>query len=168
MDGNFSNKIFFSDEVHFTPGEYVNKQKCRICVSKNIQVIEERPLHPEKVTVWCALCSEAVIRSYFFEKYDGTAVIVNSERYGHMITEFFCLLLKNTTWGICDFKNTRLMLNNSSEYGFIARGISWPRNFSSWRYQLATKIIRLDTIRLFCGATQKTVFMQIKLQILST
>ena len=25
VDGNFSNKIFFSDEAHLTPGEYVNK-----------------------------------------------------------------------------------------------------------------------------------------------
>lgn len=41
------------------------------------------------------------------------------------------------------------MPHNWSEYGFIARYISWPRNFSSWRCQLATKIVRFDTIRLF-------------------
>ena len=41
------------------------------------------------------------------------------------------------------------MQHNSSEYGFIARDIFWPRNFSMWRYQLGTKIIRFDTIRLF-------------------
>ena len=29
MDGNFSNKIFFSDEVHFKLVGYVNKQNCR-------------------------------------------------------------------------------------------------------------------------------------------
>ena len=38
---------------------------------------------------------------------------------------------------------------NSSEYGFVARDNSLPLNFSSWRYQLAPKIIRFDTIRLF-------------------
>ena len=48
MDANCSNKIFFSDEVHFTLGKYVNKQNCRIWGSENRQVVEERSLHPEK------------------------------------------------------------------------------------------------------------------------
>ena len=52
VDGNFSNKIFFRDEAHFTLDGYVNKQNCRIWSSANPQVIEEKPLlHPEKVTV---------------------------------------------------------------------------------------------------------------------
>jgi hypothetical protein len=106
VDGDFSNKIFFSDEAHFSLCGYVNKQNCRIWGSENPQVIEERPLHPEKVTVWCALWSEGVIGPYFFENDDGTTVTVNSERYGHMITDFFCLLLKNTTWRICGFNKT--------------------------------------------------------------
>ena len=55
MDGNFSNKIFFSDEAHFTLGGYVNKQNCRIWGSKDPQVNAERPLHSEKDIVWCAL-----------------------------------------------------------------------------------------------------------------
>ena len=52
---------------------------------------------------------------------------------------------------------------NSSEYGFIARDISWLPNLSSWRYQMA--ITPLD---FFSGATRKTVFIQINLQLLST
>ena len=48
MDGNFSNKIFFSDEAL---DEYASKQNCRIWYSEKTQVIEEKPLHPEKVTV---------------------------------------------------------------------------------------------------------------------
>ena len=48
MDGNFWNKIFFSDEAHFTLVWYVDEQNCRIWGSENPQVIEERPLHPEK------------------------------------------------------------------------------------------------------------------------
>ena len=51
MYGNFSNKIFFSDEAFFTLGRYVNKQNCHIWGSENPQVIEERPLHQEKVTI---------------------------------------------------------------------------------------------------------------------
>ena len=61
MDGNFSNEIFISDEAHFTLGGYLNKQNCQILGSENPQVTEERPLHPEKVTVWYALWSEGVI-----------------------------------------------------------------------------------------------------------
>ena len=48
VDDNFSNKIFFSDETHFTLGGYVNKQNCLIWGSEYPQAIEERPVHPEK------------------------------------------------------------------------------------------------------------------------
>ena len=89
MDGNFSNKIFFSDEAHFRLGGYVNKQNCRIWDFEFPQVIEERSVHPEKVNVWCAHCSEDVMGLYFFENNDGTTVTVNSGRYGHMITNLF-------------------------------------------------------------------------------
>ena len=42
VDGNFSNKIV---------GRYVTKQNFRIWCSENPQVIEEMPLHLEKVTI---------------------------------------------------------------------------------------------------------------------
>ncbi|GFU97197.1 uncharacterized protein TNCV_3545741 [Trichonephila clavipes] len=47
--------IFFSDEAHFWLNGYVNKQNCRIWSEANPQVYVETPLHPEKLTVWCAL-----------------------------------------------------------------------------------------------------------------
>ena len=75
--------------THFTLGGCVNKQNCCIWSPENLQVIKESPLHPEKVTVCCALWSEGVIGPYFFENEDGTTVTVNSERYGHMINGFF-------------------------------------------------------------------------------
>ncbi|GFU44796.1 hypothetical protein TNCV_3150901 [Trichonephila clavipes] len=43
------------DEVHFWLNGYVNKQNCRIWSEANPQVYVETPLHPEKLTVWCAL-----------------------------------------------------------------------------------------------------------------
>ena len=43
VDGNFSNKIFFTDEAHL--GGYVNKQNYRIWGPENLEVIEERSLH---------------------------------------------------------------------------------------------------------------------------
>ena len=48
---NYPDKIFFRNAAHFGLGGYVNKQNCRIWGSENSQVIEEKPLHPEKVTV---------------------------------------------------------------------------------------------------------------------
>ncbi|GFW67604.1 uncharacterized protein TNCV_3392751 [Trichonephila clavipes] len=47
--------FFSSDEAHFWLNGYVNKQNCRIWSEANPQVYVETPLHPEKLTVWCAL-----------------------------------------------------------------------------------------------------------------
>ncbi|GFX96967.1 hypothetical protein TNCV_1996991 [Trichonephila clavipes] len=44
-----------SDEAHFWMNGYVNKQNCRIWSEANPQVYVETPLHPEKLTVCCAL-----------------------------------------------------------------------------------------------------------------
>ncbi|GFX89099.1 transposable element Tc3 transposase [Trichonephila clavipes] len=44
-----------SDEAHFWLNGYVNKQNCRIWSEANPHVYVETPLHPEKLTVWCAL-----------------------------------------------------------------------------------------------------------------
>ncbi|GFY19335.1 hypothetical protein TNCV_4127221 [Trichonephila clavipes] len=48
-------RILFSDEAHFWLNGYVNKQNCRIWSEANPQVYVQTPLHPEKLTVWCAL-----------------------------------------------------------------------------------------------------------------
>ncbi|GFT66234.1 hypothetical protein TNCV_650651 [Trichonephila clavipes] len=52
---DFHKRILFSDEAHFWFNGYVNKQNCRISSEANPQVYVEIPLHPEKLTVWCAL-----------------------------------------------------------------------------------------------------------------
>ncbi|GFT38298.1 hypothetical protein TNCV_2638611 [Trichonephila clavipes] len=44
-----------TDEVHFWLNGYVKKQNCLIWSEANPQVYVETPLHPEKLTVWCAL-----------------------------------------------------------------------------------------------------------------
>ncbi|GFY16862.1 uncharacterized protein TNCV_3689201 [Trichonephila clavipes] len=55
---DFHKRIFFSDEAHFWLNGYDNKQNCRIWSEDNSQVYVETPLHPEKLTVWCALWAE--------------------------------------------------------------------------------------------------------------
>ncbi|GFV71468.1 uncharacterized protein TNCV_4562201 [Trichonephila clavipes] len=52
---DFHKRILLSDEAHFWLNGYVTKQNCRICSEANPQVYVEKPLHPEKLTVWCAL-----------------------------------------------------------------------------------------------------------------
>ncbi|GFU43880.1 DUF4817 domain-containing protein [Trichonephila clavipes] len=55
------------DEAHFWLNGYVNKQNCRIWSEANPQVYVETPLHPEKLTVWCALWAGGIIGPYFFK-----------------------------------------------------------------------------------------------------
>ncbi|GFU35891.1 hypothetical protein TNCV_4030051 [Trichonephila clavipes] len=59
---DFHKRILFSDEAHFWLNGYVNKQNCRIWSEANPQVYVETPLHPEKVTVWCALWAGGILQ----------------------------------------------------------------------------------------------------------
>ncbi|GFU97854.1 hypothetical protein TNCV_1103641 [Trichonephila clavipes] len=50
-----------SDEERFWLNGYVNKQNCRIWSEANPQVYVETPVHPEKLTVWCALWAGGIL-----------------------------------------------------------------------------------------------------------
>ncbi|GFV35723.1 uncharacterized protein TNCV_1261731 [Trichonephila clavipes] len=54
-------RILFSDEAHFWLNGYVNQQNCRIWREANPQVYVGTPLHPEKLTVWCALWAGGIL-----------------------------------------------------------------------------------------------------------
>ncbi|GFV67307.1 transposable element Tc3 transposase [Trichonephila clavipes] len=84
-----------SDEAHFWLNGYVDKQNCRIWSEANPQVYVETPLHPEKLTVWCALWAGGIIGTYFFKNDEGHNVTVNGDRYRAMITNFFIPELNN-------------------------------------------------------------------------
>ncbi|GFW13983.1 hypothetical protein TNCV_4701181 [Trichonephila clavipes] len=55
MTAKEKERILFSDEAHFWLNGYVNKQNCRIWSEASPQVYVETTLHPEKLTVGCAL-----------------------------------------------------------------------------------------------------------------
>ncbi|GFW04478.1 hypothetical protein TNCV_878471 [Trichonephila clavipes] len=57
----FTARSGMTDEAHFWLNGYVNKQNCRICNEANPQVYVETPLHPEKLTVWCALWAGGIL-----------------------------------------------------------------------------------------------------------
>ncbi|GFV40398.1 putative transposable element [Trichonephila clavipes] len=59
---DFHKQILFSDEAHFWLNSYANKQNCRIWSEANPQVYVETPLHPEKLTVWCALWAGGILQ----------------------------------------------------------------------------------------------------------
>ncbi|GFU23981.1 transposase [Trichonephila clavipes] len=92
---DFHKRILFSDEAHFWLNGYVNKQNCRISSEANPQVYVETPLHPEKLTVWCALWAGGIIGPYFFKNDEGHNVTVNGDRYRAMTTNFFIPELNN-------------------------------------------------------------------------
>ncbi|GFV16940.1 uncharacterized protein TNCV_4365401 [Trichonephila clavipes] len=58
---DFHKRILFNDEAHFWLNGYVNKQNCRIWSEANPKVYVETPLHPEKLTVWCALWAGGIL-----------------------------------------------------------------------------------------------------------
>ncbi|GFW28434.1 transposable element Tc3 transposase [Trichonephila clavipes] len=58
---DFHKRILLSDEAHFWLNGYVNKQNGRIWSEVNPQVYVETPLHPEKLTVWCALWAGGIL-----------------------------------------------------------------------------------------------------------
>ncbi|GFS83218.1 uncharacterized protein TNCV_599821 [Trichonephila clavipes] len=91
---DFHKRILFSDEAHFWLNGYVNKQNCRIWSEANPQVYVKTPLHPEKLTAWCALSAGGIIGPYF-KNDEGHNVTVNGDRYRAMITNFFIPELNN-------------------------------------------------------------------------
>ena len=89
-DGHFYRKIIFSDEAHFHIGGYVNKQNCRIWGSENPNVIIEKSMYPQRVTVWCG----GIIGPFFFVSEQGAAVPVNGERYRAKLNKFLFLKIE--------------------------------------------------------------------------
>ncbi|GFW75528.1 putative DD41D transposase [Trichonephila clavipes] len=92
---DFHKRILFSDEAHFWLNGYVNKQNCHIWSEANPQVYVETPLHPEKLTAWCALWAGGIIGPYFFKNDEDHNVSVNGDRYRALITNFFISELNN-------------------------------------------------------------------------
>lgn len=90
--------VFFSDEAHFHISGCVNKQNMRYWSANNPRELHQKPLHCERVTVWCAISRVGIIGPYFFEENERT-VSVNAVRYREMITTFFLPKLQEMNIG---------------------------------------------------------------------
>ncbi|KAJ4445071.1 hypothetical protein ANN_06870 [Periplaneta americana] len=58
-----------------------------ILFKKNSREFHEKPVHNDRVTVWCAVARVGILDPYFFEE-DGVRVTVNSQRYTFMSNNF--------------------------------------------------------------------------------
>ena len=74
---------FFSDEAYFYLTLPPNKQNNRQWGSSQLVVGTEKPLHDEKVLVWCAISANGVFGPFFFKDY------VNQHNYLEMLKENF-------------------------------------------------------------------------------
>jgi hypothetical protein len=79
--------VLSSDEDHFHLSGCVNKQNFRYWEENNPRQLHERPLHSQRVTVWCAVADFRVIGPYFFEE-GGETATVTSDRYVQMLRIF--------------------------------------------------------------------------------
>ena len=61
-------------DYKFLPGI---KQNCRIWGSENPNIIIEKPMLPQRVTVWCEFWYGDIIEPFFFETEQGATVTVN-------------------------------------------------------------------------------------------
>ena len=84
----FMNTVLITHEAYFHFSDYVNKQNYGYRAPENPQELHQRPLHSERLTVWCGMASFAVLGPYFFEDSEGAAVTVTSERYVAMLRNF--------------------------------------------------------------------------------
>ncbi|GFW61382.1 DUF4817 domain-containing protein [Trichonephila clavipes] len=87
-------KLFRLDKAVFLCEDRLRGLKLYHCEA-NPQVYVETPLHPEKLTVWCALWAGGIIGPYFFKNDEGHNVTINGDRYRAMITNFFIPELNN-------------------------------------------------------------------------
>lgn len=86
---NFDN-IIFSDEAHFTLEATINTRNTVFWDTSNPQIIQECPLHPQKVTVWAGLASWVLVGPFFFEEIvndEPVTVTINSDRYGELLRD---------------------------------------------------------------------------------
>ena len=78
--------LITTDEAHFYLSGAINKQNYRHWSSENPNIIHQKPLHSQKVTVWCAVSKFEDLTSFKMQR--RLSVTVTSERYVKMLLEF--------------------------------------------------------------------------------
>jgi hypothetical protein len=94
LDNDDLNHVLMTDEANFHLCGNVNSQNCHYWATENPRDIHQKPLHSDKIIVWCGVAPFVVIGPYFFEDEAGRAVTANSARYAEMLRTFLELDLQ--------------------------------------------------------------------------
>ena len=86
--GTFINMLWTSDEAHFDLHGRVNSKTNVFWGSHRPDIVAEKPLHSERVTVWAGIGSRGIIGPFFFEEH-GENVTVTKERYVAILELFW-------------------------------------------------------------------------------
>lgn len=81
--------IWWSDECHVLLSGHVNKQNMRFLGWQKPDECAQKPLHSERVTVWCAVSGHGIIGPYFLEDVGGNAITVTSNVYRIQVIDRF-------------------------------------------------------------------------------
>jgi len=82
-DPSFLSRWWWSDECHIQLNGQVNKQNLRFWGWQKPDECETKPLHSERITVWCAVSQHAIIGPYFING------ILNAAMYREQIMDRF-------------------------------------------------------------------------------
>ncbi|GBM84745.1 hypothetical protein AVEN_64886-1 [Araneus ventricosus] len=83
--------ILWSDGAHFCLNGHFNTHKCQIVSAENPHTIHEKPLHSDKVIVWCGFKAAFIIGPYFFKEITANGIqtcSVTGKRYRDMLRDF--------------------------------------------------------------------------------
>ena len=112
--------------------------------AENARQLHQTPLLCQRVTVWCAISSVAIIGPYFFEE-NERAVTVNAARYREMIEEFFLPHLEEM-----DVEDVWFQRDGATALdGIVEKTLPWPHHLSQSRSPLAGALSRFCSMRLF-------------------
>ena len=88
LDNDDLYHVVMTDEENFHLCGNVSSQYCHYWATENPRDIHQKPLHSEKVIVWCRVASFGVISPCFFEDEAGRTVTVNLAHYTEMLHTF--------------------------------------------------------------------------------
>ncbi len=94
---NVFNKCYFSDETRFYLSGYINAQNFRTWSATNLYQFTESPLHPQKISVFCAMSRKEIVGPFFF------TTTLNLDRYVDSMLNFISQLGRHE--GKCFFIN---------------------------------------------------------------